>query len=791
MSSHVVIVESPAKCKTINKYLGKDYKVLASYGHIRDLPSKDGSVVPDEDFAMKYYVPKDSQKRLKDIKDAVKGAESLILATDPDREGEAISWHVYDALKASKAINANTKIQRVSFNSITKKAVTEAMENPRDLDMDLVNSQQARRALDYLVGFTLSPVLWRKLPGSKSAGRVQSVALRLICERETEIEKFIPQEYWSIKATFENSGSDQIASNLIFADGNKLNKLSIGKEGEAKKFVEEIKKQSFTVEKVEKKQVSRKPKPPFTTSTLQQEASRKLGFSASKTMMVAQKLYEGFEIGGETTGVITYMRTDGISIAAEALDRTRDTIQKKFGDKYLPSKPIMYKTKAKNAQEAHEAIRPTDPARTPESLAKYLDKDQFRLYELIWKRLMASQMENAILDVVSATLANEDKKYKFRATGNTLKFDGFYKLYREGIDDGEDEDKESLLPELKEGESVTLSSKVKGENPLASQHFTQPPPRFNEASLVKKLEELGIGRPSTYAAILSILGTRGYVRLEKRRFHAEVRGRLVTTFLEKFFSKYVEYDFTANLEDELDLVSDGKLDWKTALGNFWGDFKQNVDSAMDIKIEDVINHLDSELEPIFFGTENPAEKKKCPNCSNGTLGLKLGRYGAFLGCSNYPECKTTIKIETVLDGGDEAANGDNNQNNNAPKSDFETKVIAKDETTGLDITLRKGPYGFYLQLGEAEGKKKPKRQGLPKGLSPDDVDEKKAKALISLPINLGKHPETGEDITVSIGRYGPYVAHNKKFHSIKMDIFDVDLDQAISIIENDPKNKKK
>lgn len=788
MTSNVVIVESPAKCKTINKYLGKDYKVLASYGHVRDLPSKEGSVVPDHDFEMKYYIPKDSSKALKQIKDAVKDADSLILATDPDREGEAISWHVYDALKDSKSLKPDVKVQRVSFNSITKSAVEEAMSNPREIDMDLVNSQQARRALDYLVGFTLSPVLWRKLPGSKSAGRVQSVALRLICERETEIEKFDPQEYWSIKAIFNNSDKDKISSSLTFAEGNKLSKLSIENEKQAKSYVSAVKDKSFKVEKVEKKQVTRRPKPPFTTSTLQQEASRKLGFSASKTMMVAQKLYEGIAVGSETAGLITYMRTDGISIANEAMDRTRDTITKKFGDKYLPKSPNMYKTKAKNAQEAHEAIRPTDPARTPESLAKYLDRDQMKLYDLIWKRLMASQMQNAILDVVAVDIVSNDKQFRFRANGNTIKFDGFYKIYREGVDDGEDEDKESILPEMKEGEELKLVKGGDEENPLASQHFTQPPPRYNEASLVKKLEELGIGRPSTYASILSILITRGYVRLEKRRFHAEVRGRVVTAFLEKFFTRYVEYDFTAKLEDELDEISAGRLDWKEALKKFWSDFKVNIDGAMDIKIEDVINHLDKQLEPIFFGTENPKEKKKCPNCKDGVLGLKLGKYGPFLGCSNYPECKTTVKIDDIIkkDGevGDNSAGDDKGSK---MEGKFEPKVITKDENSGKDITLRKGPYGFYLQLGEQEGKTKPKRQGLPRGLKPEDVDEEKAKKLISLPLTLGKHPDTGEDVVVSIGKYGPYVAHNKKFHSIKSDIFEIDLDQALDIIANDKK----
>jgi DNA topoisomerase-1 len=789
--SNVVIVESPAKCKTINKYLGKDYNVLASYGHIRDLPSKNGSVVPEEDFALKYYVPKNSSKHVKQISDAVKKSDCLILATDPDREGEAISWHIYDVLKEKKIINDDFPVKRISFNSITKKAVKDALDNPRELDFDLVNSQQARRALDYLVGFTLSPILWRKLPGSRSAGRVQSVALRLICERETEIEQFNPQEYWSISAYFENEKGEKIPANLFLSNGEKLDKLSIKNEAEAKQILSEIAKSQFSVSSVKTKQVKRNPKPPFTTSTLQQEASRKLGFSASKTMTIAQKLYEGINIGGEAEGLITYMRTDGVSVAQEAISSTRDYIENELGKKYLPEKPRYYSSKAKNAQEAHEAIRPTKSSRSPKSIAKYLDKDQLKLYDLIWKRLISSQMESAVMDQMSAEILNQDKKIGFRANGNVLVFDGFIKIYKEGVDDKEDEDKESILPEMKEGEEMPLSKKAEGDNPKAEQHFTQPPPRFNEASLVKRLEELGIGRPSTYASIISVLLDRGYVSLDKRRFTAEPRGRIVTSFLEEYFKKYIEYDFTANMEEELDLISAGKVNWKESLNNFWQDFKANIDKASDIQITEVIDHLDKKLEPLLFNIgpddseKEKQAKRKCPSCKDGTLNLKLGKFGPFIGCSNYPECKHTAKLD-----GSNDDNNDDSADGGQKAQQFETKILGTDDDTGKEITLRKGPYGFYIQLGEQEGKNKPKRSGLPKGHKPEDINLEKAKQLLSLPLTLGKHSEDGEDITVGIGRYGPFIAHNKKYYSIKADqIFAIDSSEAEQIIAEQIKEK--
>ena len=792
----VVIVESPAKCKTINKYLGKDYTVLASYGHIRDLPSKDGSVLPDKDFEMKYSISPRSKKHVKEIEDAVKKADELILATDPDREGESISWHVYETLRKDKIIDKNFPVKRVAFNSITKKAVTDAIAKPRELDLNLINSQQARRALDYLVGFTLSPVLWRKLPGSRSAGRVQSVALRLICEREKEIEAFKPQEYWTIQALFETASKEIFTANLSQAEGTKLKKLDINNEESAIGILEGIKGQSFSVLNINKKRVSRNPKPPFTTSTLQQEASRKLGFSASKTMTLAQKLYEGIDVGEGTTGLITYMRTDGVSIAPEALQETRSAIENIFDKKYLPETPRAYSSKAKNAQEAHEAIRPTDPARTPDSVKRYLDKDQLRLYELVWKRLLSSQMESAVFDQVSADIETADKKYIFRASGSTLVFDGFLKLYREDTDDGEDEDKESKLPKLEEKQQLDLSKAEKeSTNPKADQHFTEPPPRYNEASLVKKLEELGIGRPSTYASIISILSDRGYTKLEKRRFIPETRGRLVTEFLNEYFSKYVQYDFTANLEDELDLISDGKLEWKEALRKFWVDFKSNVDEATELRITDVIDYLDKALENIFFPEGEGEEKRKCPKCKDGKQGLRLGKFGAFIGCSNYPECDYTRQILTedekknqeVAEVGEGGATDDK-------ANKFEDKVLYQDEATGGDVTLRKGPYGFYLQIGEQKGKVKPKRASIPRGTNIDDVDVKKAKTLLSLPKTLGKHPDTGEEITSGIGRFGPYIAHNKKFHSLKKQtVFEVTLEDAIELINTapEPKSKKK
>ena len=762
----VVIVESPAKCKTINKYLGKDFKVLASFGHIRDLPSKDGSVLPDKDFEMLYEISSSSQKHVKEIADAVKKADRLILATDPDREGEAISWHVLEALKQKKALREDLKIERISFDSITKKAVNEALESPREVDMDLVNAQQARRALDYLVGFNLSPVLWRKLPGSKSAGRVQSVALRVICEREDEIEKFISQEYWTIKGDFKTPAGDEFEANLSQVDGKKLDKFAIVDEKSAKEIENTLKDKKYSVKNVEKKESKRRPYAPFTTSTLQQEAARKLGFSATRTMQTAQKLYEGMDIGGETAGLITYMRTDGVTVAQEAINATRDLISQKYGNEYLPEKQNFYKAKAKNAQEAHEAIRPTDPKRTPDKVKSFLNDDQFKLYELIWKRLIASQTKDVILDQVAADIESDDGKYTFRANGSTVKFDGFYRIYREGRDDDEDEKDENKLPPLNEGDDQELK-KAESE-----QHFTQPPPRFTEASLVKKLEEMGIGRPSTYASIISVLQDREYVKLETKRFFPEARGRLVTAFLVGFFPKYVEYDFTAELEEELDQISAGELDWKTALSQFWQGFSSSVDGAMKLEFTEVISTLNELLEPLLFPGEGELEEKRtCPTCGEGKLSLKLSKFGAFVGCSNYPDCNYTRQVSNG-EGGEEGSNGDG------------PTLLGIDENTGMEITLRKGPYGHYVQLGGEVDGEKPKRASLPKGKKPEDIDLEAAQGLLALPREVGAHPETGKMIKANIGRYGPYIEHDRKFVSLKGDddVLTIGINRAVDLI---------
>ena len=769
-ASNVVIVESPSKAKTINKYLGSDYKVLASMGHVRDLPSKDGSVAPDEDFAMKWEVSARGKKTMKEISDAVKGADTLYLAMDPDREGEAIAWHVHDLLEKKKLLK-DKAVHRVAFNQITKKAVNEAFEKARDVDASLVEAYLARRALDYLVGFNLSPVLWRKLPGSKSAGRVQSVALRLICERESEIEKFIVDEYWSVEAQLQTSSGAPFLARLTHLAGNKLDKLDITNEADAKAAVERIKNKSLSVQSVTKKQTQRKPSPPFITSTLQQEASRKLRMSASQTMRIAQQLYEGVSLGGETVGLITYMRTDGITLSGEAIAQARQVIGKEYGDNYLPESPRAYKSKAKNAQEAHEAIRPTDLSITPKQARKFLDKDQFALYELIWKRTIACQMENAIMDQVSADISDGTDDVVLRATGSTVKFDGFLTLYIESNDNEDDvksaDDADRRLPPLIENDPLKTLSVT------PNQHFTQPPPRYTEASLVKIMEEKGIGRPSTYASILQVLRDRSYVKMDARRFVPEDRGRIVTEFLKRFFSRYVDYDFTANMEQQLDAITEGEVSWKDTLNLFWVDFKRAVDETKELRITEVIDHLNDELAMHFFpvSKDNP-EPRKCPSCDTGVLSLKLSKNGAFIGCNNYPECKETRPL-SVQDGSEPAR--------------VEPSELGVHPDTGRAVFLKLGPYGPYVEMSPEEGTKdKPKRQGLPKGMEMADVTLEGAVKLLELPRDVGLHPETQKMITAGVGRFGPFVKHNNVFVSIPKssgeDVLTIGINRAVDLI---------
>jgi len=759
--THLVIVESPAKAKTINKYLGKDYDVVASFGHVRDLPSKDGSVDPDQDFAMKWQLDSDSKKRMADIARRAKAADKLFLATDPDREGEAISWHVLDILNEKKALK-DTDVKRVVFNEITKSAILKAMANPRDLDQELVDAYLARRALDYLVGFTLSPVLWRKLPGARSAGRVQSVALRIVCQRELEIENFVPQEYWSVEAELEAAGNMKLTARLAALDGKKLQKMSLSDKAQAEAAVEKIKRGPIVAKALERKPVKRHPSPPFTTSTLQQEAARKLGFSATHTMRVAQKLYEGKPMGGEVTGLITYMRTDGVSMAGEAIAGARQLIADRYGDDYLPEVPRAYKSKARNAQEAHEAVRPTDPRRTPADVQAFVDADELKLYELIWRRTIASQMESARLERTTITFENADASAELRTTGSIITFDGFMGVYLEGRDD-EKEEEEKRLPNVAEGTQFD-AKKIKPE-----QHFTEPPPRFSEASLVKKLEELGIGRPSTYASILSVLREREYVHLEKNRFIPDDKGRLVTAFLESFFERYVAYDFTADLEERLDHVSAGDLAWRTLLREFWSDFKPKTEEILGVRTTVVLDQLDEYLAPILFGTENTEEERKCPSCDTGKLHLKTSRWGAFVGCTNYPECNYTRPF-----GAKDAA----------AEAEAGPRVFGNDPETGLEVSLRTGRFGPYIQLGEGEDGEKPKRASIPKDMDAASMALEDALKLLSLPRTVGDHPETGKPITAAIGRYGPYVASGGVYASLKTtsDVFTVGINHAVSLI---------
>ena len=761
----VIVVESPAKAKTIEKYLGPGYTVLASFGHVRDLPAKDGSVRPDDDFSMSWAVDAKAEKRLNDIARAVKGAKHLYLATDPDREGEAISWHVHDILKEKRALEG-VEVKRIVFNAITKRAVTEALQNPRDLDDPLIDAYRARRALDYLVGFTLSPVLWRKLPGSRSAGRVQSVALRLICEREAEIEVFRSQEYWSVEVDFLNARNQALTARLTHLNGQRLDKFDLDNETKALAAVEQIEHRVFAVTSVDRKQVRRNPPPPFITSTLQQDASRRLGFGAGQTMRTAQRLYEGVTIGGETVGLITYMRTDGVQMAPEGLTQTRRLIESRYGKELLPEKPRFYSSKAKNAQEAHECIRPTDLFRTPDDGARYPDRDQLRLYELIWKRTVASQMESAVFDQVTIDIASADRNVQLRATGSVVKEKGFLVLYEEGRDEDKDEGEEKILPDVSAEETLTR------KQTRPEQHFTEPPPRYSEASLVKKMEELGIGRPSTYASIIEVLQARNYVRLDRKRFIPEDRGRIVTAFLDSYFKRYVEYDFTARLEEQLDDVSGGRVDWRQVLREFWTAFSSAVDETKDLRVKEVLDKLDADLGPHFFpDSPNGRDPRKCPSCEGGRLGLKLGKFGAFIGCSNYPECRFTKPLAVPSGEEGEAALD-------------QPRQLGPDPATELMVSVRKGPYGNYVQLGEAAEGVKPKRVSLPKQMSPLEITLEQALGLLSLPRDVGPHPEGGQMITAGLGRFGPYVKHGSTYKSLPADedVLSVGLNRAVVLL---------
>ena len=770
---NIVIVESPAKAKTVNKYLGPGYRVLASYGHVRDLPSKNGSVLPDKDFEMHWDVEPKAAKRLDEIAKAVKGANKLILATDPDREGEAISWHVLQVLDRKKALRG-VPVERVVFNAVTKEAVLDAMRHPRTIDGPLVNAYLARRALDYLVGFTLSPVLWRKLPGARSAGRVQSVALRLVCDRELEIEQFKPQEYWTIIAELATGKNETFQARLFSADGKKLDKFGIADAATAERLKAALEGGRFVVSNIESKSQRRNPAAPFTTSTLQQEASRKLGFSPRHTMQLAQRLYEGVDLGGESEGLITYMRTDGVQIVPEAIAAARRLVTRLYGDRYVPSSPREYETKAKNAQEAHEAIRPTDFGKDPESVSRYLEDDAARLYKLIWQRTLASQASSAEIErtTVDITVTGRDgQQYGVRATGSVIRFDGFLRIYEEGIDDAVGDD--GALPALTKGEALD-PRKIE-----AKQHFTEPPPRYTEATLIKKMEELGIGRPSTYATTLNVLRDREYVRLDKKRLYPEDKGRLVTAFLESFFRRYVEYDFTADLEEKLDLISAGKLEWKDVLRDFWREFIAAVNDIGDLRIAQVLEALNELLGPhIFPEPQDGGDPRACPSCTNGRLSLKVGKFGAFIGCSNYPECRYTRQLADT--------------NGEKASLSGEAKVLGADPETGLEITLRIGRFGPYVQLGESDGGEKPKRASIPKGTDPEHIDLERALALLALPREVGLHPETGKPIVAGFGRYGPYVHHDGKYASLSApeEVFEIGINRAVSLLAEKAANRR-
>ena len=773
---NLVIVESPAKAKTINKYLGKNFTVLASYGHIRDLPSKNGSVDPDNQFKMIWEIDSFSKKYLKEITDVAKESDKIILATDPDREGEAIAWHVKEFLDEKKLLKGK-KIERVVFNEITKKAVTNGIENPREIEDHLVDAYMARRALDYLVGFNISPILWTKLPGSKSAGRVQSVALKLLTEREHEIEIFKPEEFWTLNVIFKTENNSSITSNVFQLDGKKVEKFSFRKKDDINKAIEIIKSQKYKISDISSKVFTRNPVGPFTTSTLQQSASSKLGFGASRTMQIAQRLYQGIDIEGDTKGLITYMRTDGTNISKDAVTEFRDYINSNYGKEYLPGEPNNYSgKKAKNAQEAHEAIRPTNITSDPNSLKKYLSSDQYKLYNLIWSRALSSQMQSAKFDRKTILINSEDDKHVFRASGSVIKFDGFLKLYN--LDDENNEEK--ILPEVSKGP-------INIESFIDEQHFTQPPPRYSEASLVKKLEELGIGRPSTYASIISVIANRGYADIVNKRFFPTDRGKLISAFLEKLFTKYVDYSFTAKLEDQLDDITSGKEDWVKVLDQFWSDFNKNVSSVKEKRTREVLDMLNESLGSLVFETdENGKIDRKCKLCDKGELSLKNSfRGGAFIGCSNYPDCKFTRPLSKA-----KAAE----QVNLA-----EPKLIGQNDL-GKDIYLKNGRFGPYLQYEknpeEIEVKKKKKKKlknetnenlknvSIPKGIDIDTIDLERAKFLCSLPKSLGLNPENNMEIFLNSGRFGPYLKCENKSARLENveEIFNIGLNRAITLI---------
>ena len=761
---NVLIVESPSKAKSINKYLGSSFKVLASIGHVRDLSPKNDAIDTENNFNMKWETSERGKKIIKDITEAAKNSENLYLATDPDREGEAIAWHIENLLRENSKLE-NLNIQRITFNEITKDAVLEALKEPRKINENLVNAYLARRVLDFLVGFNLSPVLWRKLPGSKSAGRVQSVALKIITTRELEIEKFQPHEYWSVNGFFNKGDDKKFEARLIKYDGNKIEKLTIKDEQFASEILNAIQECTFTINRIEKKETKRNPYPPFTTSSMQIEASRKLGFSANHTMRTAQRLYEGIEIDGEPIGLITYMRTDSVIMSKTAISEVRSYVEENIGKVYLPKEPRIYKSKTKNAQEAHECVRPTNISLSPEKIKKYLIQDEFKLYEIIWQRAVSSQMANAIINQVAVDIEDSNHNMMFRANGSSIKFKGMLAVYNEAKDEDEENNKDSKdLPELNEKDNLNMIDSEK------KQHFTLPPPRYTEASLVKKLEELGIGRPSTYASIIKVLQDRDYVILDKKRFIPHDRGRVISIFLENFFNKYVEYDFTADLENQLDEISDGKLDWKNVIQKFWETFKVLCDQTIGKANREIIDVIDNALGPHFFPPDGEDKNRKCPTCDNGRLGLKVGKFGGFVGCSNYPDCKYTVQFNQL-----------NDSNNGTLAGPKEIGVYPE---TGEMITLRKGPYGFYIQVGEGTKEKKPKRVSIPKNFEPEEIGLNTTIQLLGLPRKLGFHPETNKTVSAGIGMYGPYILHDKKYKALEKtdNILDIELERAIELI---------